>query len=394
MRRSQSRALSSVLVGVVLLMAGCNATSVPGTAGVTPSPTAGAGTAMASPAAGTSAASATPAGTGVATAAATQAANATAAPATATPGTAAPVEPLSPVVDKAAYVDDRSGPVELLQSFVNALNRKEYARAYSYWSNTAAAQLPAFPQFQQGYAKTDAVNLTIGPVTTDVGAGQIYYRAAAALKATNTDGTIQTFVGCYAMHLANPGIQDAPPFLPLSLENATVKQVDNGADLGAPLVQACEALQPMPNRTSPQSASGPAYMDNRSGPGEVVASFVNALNHKEYLRAYSYWESGSQVPAYAQFKQGYADTASVELITGTVGTSSTAGQVYYTLPLILKAKTTSGAAQVFVGCYTLHLSRADIQTTPPFVALSIAKVSVQQVADEATAQNALGQACK
>src|SRR5260221_5754909 len=31
------------------------------------------------------------------------------------------------------YVDDRSTPAALITSFVNAINRQEYLRAYSYW---------------------------------------------------------------------------------------------------------------------------------------------------------------------------------------------------------------------------------------------------------------------
>src|ERR671931_494020 len=59
---------------------------------------------------------------------------------------------------QAAYYDDRSGPAQLLRSYVSALNRKEYLRAYAYWQPAAAAaQLPPFPEFAQRFADPASV---------------------------------------------------------------------------------------------------------------------------------------------------------------------------------------------------------------------------------------------
>ncbi|MGH2458834.1 MAG: hypothetical protein ACRDIY_08200 [Chloroflexota bacterium] len=148
----------------------------------------------------------------------------------------------TPLDDSSAsvYLDDRSGPAALLRSYDNAINRREYARAYSYWEpGAAASQLPPFGQFQQGYTKTASVTLITGPVTSDPGAGQLNYSVPIALVATTTDGATQTFVGCYQLHLAQPGVQAVSPFQPLGIRHASVQQVANGADTTTLLGQAC-----------------------------------------------------------------------------------------------------------------------------------------------------------
>jgi hypothetical protein len=147
-------------------------------------------------------------------------------------------------VTPANYLDDRSGPVEVLSSLVNAINRKEYVRAYYYWAtNGGAPNLPTFDNFQKGYADTASVQLTTGQVSTDVGAGQIYYKVPAVLKAQTTAGATQVYSACYVLHLARPEIQGVPPFQPLAIQTGTAKAAASGADTASLLGQAC-ANQP------------------------------------------------------------------------------------------------------------------------------------------------------
>jgi hypothetical protein len=138
------------------------------------------------------------------------------------------------------YLDDRSTPEAVVSSFYDAVNRREYARAFAYWEPAAAAiELPAFDDFQQGYADTVSVGVTLGDVSTGVGAGQIYFTVPVTLVATMSDASIQTFVGCYTLHLARPQLQAVPPFRPLAIQRATIEQVDNGADTAALTAQSC-----------------------------------------------------------------------------------------------------------------------------------------------------------
>ena len=121
------------------------------------------------------------------------------------------------------YLDDLSGPVEELRSYFNAINRKEYARAYTYWaSGPGTSQLPPYNTFVQGCQDTATVQLTTGQVTSDSGAGQIYWTVPVTLAATTTSGTAQSFSGTYTLHQSQPGFFGAPPFIPLSIYSASI----------------------------------------------------------------------------------------------------------------------------------------------------------------------------
>ena len=141
------------------------------------------------------------------------------------------------------YLDDRSTAESVISSFYDAVNRREYSRAYSYWEPAAAAnELPRFDDFAAGYADTQSVDLTIGDVGTGVGAGQIYFSVPVTLVATQTDGSLQTFVGCYTLHIGRPQIQAVPPFRPLAIQRASIEQVDDDADTAALMAQSCPAI--------------------------------------------------------------------------------------------------------------------------------------------------------
>jgi hypothetical protein len=59
------------------------------------------------------------------------------------------------------------------------------------------------------------------------------------LRVETTGGETQTFVGCYALHLSNPGIQVDPPFVPLGIRAADIQPVATGADPAALMANAC-----------------------------------------------------------------------------------------------------------------------------------------------------------
>jgi hypothetical protein len=145
-----------------------------------------------------------------------------------------------PATGGVPFYEDRLDPMTFIESFYNAINRKEYVRAYSYWEPAAAAtQLPAYPQFEQGYAATQAVNLTLGQVSGDAGAGQRYYSVPVTIVSKQAGSKTQPFVGCYTLHLANPQIQAAPPFQPLSISAANIQAVPANTTAAALLSQVC-----------------------------------------------------------------------------------------------------------------------------------------------------------
>jgi hypothetical protein len=138
----------------------------------------------------------------------------------------------------ADYQDDRSGPVEVLESLYNAINSQEYARAYSYWEQSNS--LPPFDQFQAGYENTQSVDLTTGEVTLGAAAGNLYFDVPVMLAVTTTDGGTQYFAGCYTLHLGQPKIQAAPPYHPMAIASGDLQQVDTAAAAQQIVNQGCQ----------------------------------------------------------------------------------------------------------------------------------------------------------
>lgn len=138
------------------------------------------------------------------------------------------------------YLDDRSTPEQVLRSLANAIDRKEYDRAYSYWDpSTASGQVPPYPEFKAGYASTASVEMTFGKTTVGAAAGNLYFQVPTALVAHTTSGQTQTFVGCYTLHLSQPSVQDKPPYQPLDIRAGTLRQVPNDANTSTLLESAC-----------------------------------------------------------------------------------------------------------------------------------------------------------
>lgn len=112
-----------------------------------------------------------------------------------------------------AYRDDRSGPAALIDSLYNAINRKEYARAWSYFAEPPAATLE---KYAKGYERTERVRVRTGTASEEGAAGSTYYNLPVAIAAYETNGDVAVFAGCYEMRLADPLIQ-GEDFRPLHI---------------------------------------------------------------------------------------------------------------------------------------------------------------------------------
>jgi hypothetical protein len=321
-----------------------------------------------------------PATTVAATTAAPTTPASTTAPGTTAASGAAPAVSGTPAdVNKNLFLDDRSNAVQVIRSFYNAINRKEYVRAYSYYSANNA-NFPAYLQFEQGYKDTATVEVFVGPVTSGVGAGNIYYGVPFSLKSTSAAGAVQVFAGCYTVHGAtDPRVFGAPPFIPLNIDSAKVQPVPAGGNTANIMASSCEATGNPPMTITPVPADDSAvaanyFLDDRSTPQALIRSFYNAINRKEYVRAYSYFVTQGATtppPAYAQFAEGYKNTDSVQLTTGKPDSDAGAGNISYTVPVKLTVKNADGSTQSFSGNYILHKAQPANFGAPPFVPLGI-----------------------
>jgi hypothetical protein len=118
-----------------------------------------------------------------------------------------------------AYLDDRSTPEALVRSLYNAIDRHEYARAYSYFSKPPAKDVDAYAK---GFADTAQVKLLTGAAGSEGAAGSTYYNLPVAIEAVDAKGKSKVYAGCYTLKLADPTIQ-ADKYDPLHIEKGSLK---------------------------------------------------------------------------------------------------------------------------------------------------------------------------
>lgn len=95
--------------------------------------------------------------------------------------------------------------------------------------------------------------------------------------------------------------------------------------------------------------------DDRNDPIVALASYYDAINARDYRRAYDAWESPPS--SSEQFARGFFDTNRVRLLVDpSINIEGAAGSVYASIPAIIVTTTRSGTERVFAGCYVMRRS--------------------------------------
>ena len=153
------------------------------------------------------------------------------------------------------YLDDRSTPQSLVQSLYNAIGRKEYARAWSYFANPPA---PTLEEYAKGYEGTESVTLILGAPAVEGAAGSTFYALPVALSAAGANE--QVFAGCYTLRLANPQIQ-GEPYIPLAIEKGTLAAAS--VPLENALPTSCPDAGPLPPQNAVLERARAKFMASR-----------------------------------------------------------------------------------------------------------------------------------
>jgi hypothetical protein len=131
---------------------------------------------------------------------------------------------------EAERFEDQSNPVGLLASFYNAINTRDYQRAYRYFE-TPPGRLE---DFTRGYANTENVTLLVEPPTRIEGAaGSLYAEVPTILIAHQRNGRERIFVGCYVVRKSN--ISGGP----WKISRSTISTAPNITNVPALFAQAC-----------------------------------------------------------------------------------------------------------------------------------------------------------
>jgi len=108
--------------------------------------------------------------------------------------------------------------------------------------------------------------------------------------------------------------------------------------------------------------------DDGDGPeaaAAVIDDYYAAIRARDYERAYRSWSSGGAASkqSFEEFRNGFADTATVDVRTGTPSRiEPAAGSRYIEIPVEITAKTTGGETQRFRGKYVLRRTVVDGST--------------------------------
>ncbi len=130
--------------------------------------------------------------------------------------------------------------VNTLSSYYNAVNGKDYRRAYGYWQNPA----DDFNKFVKGFENTEKVRLIVEPPASVEGAaGSQYVQIPAVLIAMQRGGEKEMLAGCYTMRKSNLRPQtEIRREAAWHIYRADMKTVQNDADIPALLAESCTEL--------------------------------------------------------------------------------------------------------------------------------------------------------
>jgi hypothetical protein len=114
-----------------------------------------------------------------------------------------PAESVESRATPGAAVSDSLGEeaaLAILRSYYDAIDQREYARAYRFWGGEGASSRQTLAEFRRGFAQTVSVRLTMEkPGRMEGAAGSRYLEIPVAITAVDTRGRVQHFRGTYTM---------------------------------------------------------------------------------------------------------------------------------------------------------------------------------------------------
>jgi hypothetical protein len=98
-----------------------------------------------------------------------------------------------------------------------------------------------------------------------------------------------------------------------------------------------------------------AQKTDSNDPIAALADYYNAINARDYKRAFGYWESPPS--SFDKFARGFADTGRVTLLVDpSIRIEGAAGSAFADISTVVIADTRGGNERVFAGCYVMRRS--------------------------------------
>ncbi len=94
--------------------------------------------------------------------------------------------------------------VGVIRDYYAAINRGDFARAYTLWVDGGGASGQSLQQFAAGFAETTGVSVEVMPPgNVDAAAGSRFVEVPVAITATQRDGSQHKYVGAYVLRRAD-----------------------------------------------------------------------------------------------------------------------------------------------------------------------------------------------
>jgi hypothetical protein len=249
---------------------------------------------------------------------------------------------------------------EMLLTYYNAINVRNYQAAFSMWLTPQQT----YDQFASGYADTLRVEPYFGELQpTNIGANSnmvLDGNVPAVLLGYHIDGSVATYTGCFSLSLtAVKGWRIGNASFQLLSNTAVPDRVTRAAFLNMqcgvpPAIQ----VQFVPPETNQLSVSSYAALTN----------YYTLINARNFAGAYAMWlqpipgpKPNGAPPAdyrlpYDQFVAGYANTTAVSLYMGDCdcgGGFAGHGYIAGVVPAVLIGEHVDGTFVTYYGCYVM-----------------------------------------
>lgn len=124
----------------------------------------------------------------------------------AAPTTTATAQETATQTDQAGSDSGQATPAAARQTIIDyyaAIDARDYAKAYSLWSNDGAASGQSLEHFSGGYANTRSVKASVGePIDEEGAAGSRFIQVPVELEAVQHDGSERRYRGRFILRAA------------------------------------------------------------------------------------------------------------------------------------------------------------------------------------------------
>lgn len=127
------------------------------------------------------------------------------------------------MADTNMKIDKVDTPENVLLSFENAINDKDYLRAWNYWETAPSND---YTKWEKGYKNTKNTEIFYKFKVSDAGAGNRWVTYNVKVFAVNTDGKKHLYEGYYTLRSTNPDLYDSADKWPgWKIEKGQLKKI-------------------------------------------------------------------------------------------------------------------------------------------------------------------------